>query len=218
MSDSSRLLPMVQEKAPGAPPVFDRIAIVGLGFVGGSIALAARKAWPTALVIGVDRNAVLERAMIRQAVDVASEDTMIVSDADLVVLAAPAETAVAVIRSLDRTMATDAVITDVAAARREVIEAARDLPPRLPFVAGHPVVVEEDGGIDAARADLFGGRPWLLVDEGRTRPDVTARLVAFAEGLGARPVTVASLADHDRLVSVLAASVPAGHGGGAGSA
>ena len=50
-----------------APPVFERIAIVGLGLVGGSIALAARQAWPASLVIGVDRNDVLERAMIRHA-------------------------------------------------------------------------------------------------------------------------------------------------------
>ena len=198
-----RLLPMVQDRAPAVPPVFERIAVVGLGLVGGSIALAARKVWPASLVIGVDRNAVLERAMTRHAVDVASEDLMIISDADLVIFAVPMEATLELIPILDRTLASDAVITDVASAKGEVVSAARALPPRLPFVGGHPLTDEAGGGIDAARPDLFAGRPWLLVDEARARPDVTAKLVAFAEGLGATPVTLASVADHDRLVSFL---------------
>jgi prephenate dehydrogenase len=199
----SRLLPMVQDPPPTVPPVFERIAVVGLGLVGGSIALAARKAWPTSLVIGVDRNAVLERAMIRHAVDVASEDLVIISDADLVILATPVETTLELIPALDGILASDAVITDVAGTKAEVAIAARALPARLPFVGGHPLTDHTDGGIDAARSDLFTGRPWLLVDETRARPDVTARLVAFAEGVGANPVTLASVADHDRLVSFL---------------
>jgi prephenate dehydrogenase len=199
----SRLLPMVQDHGPSVPPVFERIAVVGLGLVGGSIALAARKVWPASLVIGVDRNAVLERAMVRQAVDVASEDLMIISDADLVILATPAEAMVDLISILDRTLASDAVITDVASVKTEVAAAARMLPPRLPYVGGHPLAGDAEGGFDAARPDLFKGRPWLLVDETRARPDATAKLVAFTEGLGATPVTLASVADHDRLLSFL---------------
>ncbi len=199
----SRRLPMVQDRASTVPPVFERIAVVGLGLVGGSIALAARKVWPTSLVIGVDRNAVLERAMIRHAIDVASEDLVIISDADLVILATPLETTLELIPALDRILASDAVVTDVASTKGEVARAARALPPRLPFVGGHPLTDAAGGGIEAARPDLFAGRAWLLVDEVRTRSDVTAKLVAFAEALGATPVAVASVADHDCLVSFL---------------
>ncbi len=116
----SRLLPMVQDRGPSVPPVFERIAIVGLGLVGGSIALAARKVWPASLVIGVDRNAVLERAMIRHAIDVASEDLMIISDADLVILATPVEVTLDLIPALDRTLVSDAVVTDVASTKSDV--------------------------------------------------------------------------------------------------
>ena len=199
----SHLLPMVQDRAPAVPLVFERIAVVGLDLVGASIALAARQVWPASLVIGVDRNAVLERAMIRHAVDVASEDLMIISDADLVILSTPVDVMLGLMPALDRTLATDAVITDVARAKGEITVAARALPPRLPFVGGHPLTEDSDGGIDAARPDLFTGRPWLLVDETRVRPEVTAKLVAFTEGLGATPVTLASVGDHDRLVSFL---------------
>ena len=71
MPDQRRLLPMAADPPAGGPPVFERVAIVGLGLIGGSLALAARKAWPAGLVIGVDRNEVLEKAMVRHAVDVA---------------------------------------------------------------------------------------------------------------------------------------------------
>jgi prephenate dehydrogenase len=199
----SRLLPMVPDRGPSVPPVFERVAIVGLGLVGGSIALAVRKVWPASLVIGVDRIAVLERAMIRQAIDVASEDLMIISDADLVILATPVEVTLDLIPALDRTLVSDAVVTDVSSMKNDVARAARVLPQRLPFVGGHPLTDDTGHGIDAARPDLFAGRPWLLVDETRARPDVTAHLVAFAEGLGATPVTLASVADHDRLMSFL---------------
>jgi prephenate dehydrogenase len=204
----SRLLPMVPDRAPSVPPVFDRIAIVGLGLVGGSIALAARKAWPASLVIGVDRNAVLERAMTRHAVDVASEDLRIISDADLVILATPVDVTLDLITALDRTLASDAVVTDVSSDKGGVARAARALPPRLPFVGGHPLTEAIEGGIDAARPDLFTGRPWLLVDEARTRPEVAAQLAAFAEGLGAIPVILASVADHDRLMPFLCRRPP----------
>jgi prephenate dehydrogenase len=210
----SRLLPVAQDRPPAVPPVFERVAVVGLGLIGGSIALAARRTWPTSLVIGVDRNAVLERAMTRHAVDVASEDLMIISDADLVILATPVEVTLDLMPALDRTLASDAVVTDIASAKGEVVSAARVLPPRLPFVGGHPLAGDTGGGFDAASPDLFAGRPWLLVDETRARPDVTARLVAFVEGLGATPVTVASVADHDRLVSFLRSLPSAGENGG----
>ena len=85
-----RQLPVIQPgKNPGQPPVFHRIGVVGLGVIGGSIALAARDIWPSALVIGVDRKDVLERAMVRHAIDVAAEDPIVLAEADLVILAAP---------------------------------------------------------------------------------------------------------------------------------
>ncbi|HXS30393.1 MAG TPA: hypothetical protein VN755_06125, partial [Steroidobacteraceae bacterium] len=72
MSEGKQL-PVIQPgKHPGQPPVFQRVGVIGLGLIGGSIALAARDVWPSALVIGVDRKDVLERAMVRHAIDVAA--------------------------------------------------------------------------------------------------------------------------------------------------
>ena len=73
MDNSVRTLPVIQPDALiSAPPVFEKVAVIGLGLIGGSIALAARRHWPSALVIGIDRKDVLEKAMVLHAIDVAA--------------------------------------------------------------------------------------------------------------------------------------------------
>jgi prephenate dehydrogenase len=203
MPDSKRLLPVVPEGSTGAPPPFECIAIVGLGLIGGSIALAARAAWPRALVIGVDRNTVLEQAIVRHAIDVASDDLMIISEADLVVLATPVGEIIRQLPQLAGHLVKSALVTDVGSTKRAILDAARDLPARLPFVGGHPLAGAARGGFEAARPDLFSGRPWLQIFGTPIEPETTGRLAAFIEGLGARPVTIESAAEHDRLLAFL---------------
>ncbi len=183
--------------------MFQHIAIVGLGLIGGSIALAARKAWPSALVIGVDRNEVLEKAMVRHAIDVASPDLMIASEADLVILATPVGQILELLPTLADHVGTDAVVTDVGSTKRAIVEAARMLPARLRFVAGHPLAGAARSGFDVARPDLFADRPWLFVPAPGGSDEALARLSAFVHGLGARPVTLPSAAEHDRLLAFL---------------
>jgi prephenate dehydrogenase len=141
--------------------------------------------------------------MARHAVDVASEDLMIVSEADLVILATPVGAILDLLPILSARLAGDAVITDVGSTKRAILDAARVLPPRLPFVGGHPLAGAAAGGIDAARADLFAGRPWLLIEEGRVPQETAGRLSSFLEGLGARPVVLPSAAAHDRMLAFL---------------
>jgi prephenate dehydrogenase len=197
------MIPVVQEEATGPAPVFERIAVVGLGLIGGSIALAARQAWPSALVIGVDRHVVLEKAMVRRAVDVGSEDLTIISEADLVVLATPVGNILELLPMLPTRVAAAAVITDVGSTKRAIVDAARRLPPRLPFVGGHPLAGAARGGIDAARPDLFAGRPWLFIVGAGEQAEPVGQLSAFVRGLGATPVTLPTAATHDRLMAFL---------------
>ncbi|HSK08976.1 MAG TPA: prephenate dehydrogenase/arogenate dehydrogenase family protein, partial [Vicinamibacterales bacterium] len=151
MPDDPRLLPMA-EAPSAAAPIFERVAIVGVGLIGGSIGLAARKAWPAALVIGVDRHDVLEKAMVRHAVDVASPDMAIISAADLVVLAAPVRENLRLLADLEQWLPGEAVITDAGSTKRQIVEASRALPPRLRFVGGHPLAGMPRAGFDHARA------------------------------------------------------------------
>jgi prephenate dehydrogenase len=200
MSDK-RLLPVIPAEAAGAPIIFERIAIVGLGLVGGSIALAARQRWPKALVIGVDRGSVLEQAVTRHAIDVAAEELMIVSEAELVILAAPVQANLEALASLPEWIQGEAVVTDVGSTKRAVVEAARTLPPRLIFVGGHPLAGAARSGLEYARADLFEKRPWIFTPDGGA--EALEKLMRFVEGLGAQPTILESAAAHDRLLAFL---------------
>jgi prephenate dehydrogenase len=216
-------LPVIQPGRPlpasGAPPIFDKIGIVGLGLIGGSIALAARQLWPKALVIGVDNKDVLETAMRLHAIDVAADDLIVLAEADLVILAAPVKTNIALLADLDENVRQPAVVTDTGSTKRGIMEAAGALPPRFTFVGGHPLAGAAQGGLEHARPDLFAGRPWLLTLAGseRTRPTTesektrpasddagpaVAKLVEFVQALGAVPRTMEGH-EHDRLLAFL---------------
>ena len=201
MSDPPRTLPMIQPgAATGSPPIFKKVAIIGLGLIGGSIALAVRAHWPSSLVIGLDRKEVLEKAMVLHAIDVAADDPMVIAEADLVILAAPVDQNIERMGELDRYVTTPAVVTDVGSTKRTTVEAARMLPSRFTFVGGHPLGGAPRGGIEYARPDLFVDRPWLFTPEDDDTAGVVEQLSRFVRELGARPEIIEP-AEHDRLLA-----------------
>src|SRR4030095_7194866 len=164
---------------PNMPPPFEKIAIVGFGLIGASIALAARRAWPTALLIAVDRKDIIETAMRMHAADVGGDDLVLTAAADLVILSAPVRANMDILGQPAMHLPGDATGTDVGSTKREVMRAAAVLPDRLRFVGGHPLAGAATGGLQAARPDLFQGRPWIV-----TKAD--ERLNGFVEGIGAQ--------------------------------
>ena len=205
-------LPVIQpgRRTDGQPLVFEKIGIVGLGLIGGSIALKARELWPTSLVIAVDHKDVLETAMRLHAIDVAAEDLIVLAEADLVVLAAPVKQNIALLEELDHHVRVPAVVTDTGSTKRDIVAAARALPPRFTFIGGHPLGGAAKGGLEHARPDLFTGRGWLLTPMARSEDralrtsagDAIEKLTAFIRALGAEPRTVTPDA-HDRLLAFL---------------
>jgi prephenate dehydrogenase len=197
-------LPVIQPGAAvgGQPPIFAKIGIVGLGLIGGSIALAARSLWPTALVIAVDRKDVLETAMRLHAIDVAADDLFVLAEADLVVLAAPVRQNLGLLDRLDDHVRQPAVVTDTGSTKRAMVEAARRLPARFTFIGGHPLGGAASSGLEHARPDLFNGRPWLFTPSNDATGEALEKLLAFARALGAVP-RVLGAAAHDRLLAFL---------------
>ena len=197
-------LPVIQpgRRREGQPPVFARIGIVGLGLIGGSIALAAREIWPSSLVIGVDCKDVLETAMRLHAIDVAADDLIVLAEADVVILAAPVRQNLGLLEQLDEYIAQPAVVTDTGSTKRAIVDAARLLPPRFTFVGGHPLGGAAKSGLEHARPDLFAGRPWLLTPTGDRSAEAVESLSAFVRAMRAEP-RILSVAAHDRLLAYL---------------
>jgi prephenate dehydrogenase len=189
-------------ESPMPSPPFERIAIVGFGLMGGSLAMAIRQRYRGGLIIAVDRKDVLERAMRMHAADVGGDDPVMVAEADLIVLAAPILQNIETLRCLADVHQGSAVVTDVGSTKCATLEAASALPARLRFVGGHPLAGAAVGGLDAARPDLFQNRPWILTPDARTQEDDVQRLEGLLTGIGARTSRMSPGA-HDELVAFL---------------
>ena len=183
-----------------AEPPFSSIAIVGLGLIGGSIALAVRARWTASRLVGVDSQAVLAHAMGSGAIDRAFDSVAALPAVDLVVLAAPVNQNIDLLKQLGSGRRDPVVITDVGGTKRAIVDAARGLPRSSIFVGGHPLGGAERGGFGFARPDLFVGRPWIFTPDGGDSDDAVARLSQFVAGLGAIP-TAMEADQHDRLMA-----------------
>jgi len=202
-----------------APPPFQRIGIVGLGLIGGSIALRVKRQWPSVHVAAIDNVAVLESAIERGVIDGACKAIAELTDRDLVVLATPVS---AILTQLKACASLPGVVTDVGSTKRRIMTAAREAGLGT-FVGGHPMAGAAAGGLDRADAALFEGRPWMLV-EGTAAPGGVSRLRALVAGMGAQPV-VMDADTHDRTVAhvshvpqLVALSLMSTAGGAAGDA
>jgi prephenate dehydrogenase len=189
--------------SPSEEPPFQNIAIVGLGLIGGSIALAVRERWPSARITAVDRSTVLAHAAGSGAIDRAAQSVADLAGMDLVVLAAPVEQNVLILPEVVSHLDGDAVITDVGGTKRDILKAAHGLAGRrCAFIGGHPIGGAERGGFAFARADLFRGRPWILTPDPSLPVQTIERVVGFVQSLGAR-VTTMDADEHDRLMAYL---------------
>jgi prephenate dehydrogenase len=167
---------------------------VGVGLIGGSVGLAARRAgWD---VIGVDSPEVLQEAASLGAVDRPST-LKEVRGADLVVLAAPISKITGLVAQLPPS---DALVTDVASTKTAIVgEAERH---NLRFVGGHPMTGSQLSGVANARADLFKGARYFLTPTEETRPDAYREVAGFVRSLGSVPTAV-DPERHDLLMAAL---------------
>jgi len=179
---------------------FETVGIIGLGLIGGSVAMAARAAWPSIRILCFDpRKRSLDPARRAVVDDVVLELEELSGTADLILLATPGEAMAPLIRELaERTTA--AVVTDAGSTKRPVMKAAAECG-LTSFIGGHPMAGAERPGIAFARADLFRERPWLLV-KAAAADQAHVRLQAFVEGLGARAHWIDANA-HDRIVAYI---------------
>jgi prephenate dehydrogenase len=167
------------------------VAIVGMGLMGSSFALALKEARTDMVIVGSDTDSrTLRKALDRGVVTSASADTSIADMADVVVIGAPIKAMRDVFAQLSgRTRGK--VVTDMASTKASVMEWAAAA--GIDLVGGHPMCGKEKSGIDAADASVFKGVPWVLT---RDEP-VLSELI---EAVGAHPV-VMDAETHDRLVA-----------------
>src|SRR5258708_2308016 len=183
----------------------ERVAIVGLGLIGGSLGLALRRALPEVEVVGVARRReTAELAESIGAVSRAGTGLEAISDCELVVLACPLAVTAAVLEDSKPHLAEGARVTDVGSVKASVVAhavAPLDLA-RNRFLGGHPMAGKEVSGLEHAEADLFAGRAWVYTPHAIAAAEPFADFLDAIQAIGAHPLNL-SPEDHDRYVALV---------------
>lgn len=185
-------------------PAIDTLAVIGVGLIGGSLALALKRAGHCRRVVGCGRSrANLEEALRRQVVDAYEhEPAAAARGADVVFLAVPLGAMHEVLAAIAPALGPDSVVTDGGSAKASVLREARATlgEARGRFVPGHPIAGNERSGAAAAFADLYRRRRVILTPDEGTDPAALARVTAMWQAAGARVETM-SAEHHDEILA-----------------
>ena len=184
--------------------MIDRLCIVGVGLIGGSLAKDLRRLGLCGEIIGCSRKREnLERARELGIIDAYYLDpAKAVEGADMVVLAVPLGAMAAVLEAMRPGLATGAVLTDVGSAKCSVLEAARSAFGAIPenFVPAHPIAGTEHSGVEAALQGLFQGRRVIVTPAEETRPGAVDRVREMWQSVGAEVLEM-DPAHHDEVLA-----------------
>jgi cyclohexadieny/prephenate dehydrogenase len=172
-----------------APPLFERITIIGLGLIGSSIARAAHERGVAETVVGCDQNEItLSYGRKQGFIDVAAYDPAVaVKGSQLVVIATPPSTLESVGRQIAGSLEKGALVIDTCSVKRIAAEAlGRQLPDHIDFIPTHPIAGSEHTGISAGRADLFEGKRIIITPEQPLQGESMQKVNSLWEKMGAR--------------------------------
>ena len=185
-------------------PLFDKVALIGIGLIGGSIALAARRAGLAREIVAATRRAETAAIASRlELVDHCGTDLAAACrDADLVIVCTPVGACGEAARAIAPSLKPGCIVSDVGSVKQAVIEAMQPhLPAHVHFVPAHPVAGTENSGPEAGFAELFDGRWTILTPLPGGDAAAVDRLERFWKGLGSNTERL-DAADHDRILAI----------------
>jgi len=196
-----------------------RLAVIGVGMMGGSLALAARDRARVDEVIGFDSDPAALELAVRQGVitEVASTASEAAAYADLAVVSTPVRSIPGLVEECAAAEPRPRLITDMGSTKSAIIRGLSPLARSL-FVGGHPICGAADSGVRYARADLFEGATYFLCTTGAAFPKLYEMLQSFVIDIGSRPTHIDAVA-HDRIMAVVShvphvvANILMGHAG-----
>lgn len=181
------------------------LVVIGTGLIGGSVALALRRAGCVVRITGVGRSAEnLQLAVALGVIDDFSHDVAAaVADADMVLVSVPVSASADVFRAMAQSLPAGAVVTDAGSSKQSVMAAATEcLPNPSRFVPAHPIAGTEESGAGAAFAELFDRHWCILTPDERTDADALARVRSMWEATGSRVMQMDAAAHDEHLAAV----------------
>jgi prephenate dehydrogenase len=178
------------------------VAIFGVGLIGGSFALALRQAGFSGQILGVSSPHTLAQAMELDVIDRGASAAEAAREANLIYLAQPIVQIIETLPDLAARVRPDALVTDAGSTKTAIVNRAAAVLKPGQFLGGHPMAGRERRGVEAAEAELFRGRPYILTPHSPAQMERanTQEFLGWIEKIGAAPVILGA-AEHDRIVA-----------------
>jgi len=179
--------------------LFAKVAIVGLGLIGGSIALGIKQKKLAGKIIGVSRRKrTLLLAKKYKAVDIAAQDLEVIRDADLVILATPIDIIIKLSKKISKIVRKDCIVTDVGSTKKKISGHLSKIFPN--YIGSHPLAGSEKAGITHASPEIFKHSLCILTPGKNTKAVIVRKIKRLWKELGAKTVSL-SPQEHDKIIS-----------------
>ncbi len=183
--------------------VFERVCIIGVGLLGGSIGLALHRKRLAKHVVGVGRTiSRLDAAIHRGAIDEATDDILVgAKDADLVIACVPIQSIVSSLETAAQVARPDAMLTDVGSTKQTIVQAAAGRLSDSQFLGSHPIAGGHHSGVEHAVGTLLDSAMVVLTPTQATCPELTKRMIHFWESMGSK-ISLLDPEAHDQALAI----------------
>jgi len=183
---------------------FKKITIIGVGLIGGSLGLALKENKPKFKIIGVDKKEVIEKAIVRGAIDVGTVNLEEgVKEADIVIMATPVKTILDLLPKIALFLKKGCLVTDTGSTKVKIAETADQvLSPDIYYIGGHPMAGSEKYGIDSADSYLFQGKTYILTPTKKSNLMAIEKIFSLIKMINANILILDPL-EHDRVVGAI---------------
>lgn len=183
---------------------FNKISIIGVGLIGGSLGLALKEKNPNFKIVGIDRQEIIEKAITRGAID---EGTVNIEEgikeADIVIIATPVKTILDLLPKINPFLKKGCLVTDTGSTKQQIVQRANEvLSKDVFFIGGHPMAGSEKCGIEEANPHLFQDRTYILTPTKKSNLIAIDKIFSLIKMIGANRL-ILDLLEHDRIAGAV---------------
>ena len=183
---------------------FNKITIIGVGLIGGSLGLALKEKNPNFKIVGIDKQEIIEKAITRGAIDEGTVNLKEgIKEADIVIIATPVKTILNILTQINPFLKKGCLVTDTGSTKQQIVQKANKvLSKDIFFIGGHPMAGSEKYGIESADPHLFHNKTYILTPTHKNNLTALEKISLLIKMIGAKKLILDPL-EHDRIVSAV---------------
>jgi len=183
---------------------FKKITIIGVGLIGGSLGLALKEKKPNFKIIGIDKQEIIEKAIIRGAIDEGTINLKEgIKEADVVILATPVKIILDLLPQINPFLKKGCLVTDTGSTKTQIVKKANKvLSKDIHFIGGHPMAGSEKYGINSANTHLFLDKTYILTPSNKSKLAALEKIFLIIEMISAKRLILDPF-EHDKIIAAI---------------